>query len=590
MAIVYLDSAYAGSQGAVSGDLGHGAGHIWTRPDQYWASAVDGDNVYFRDDRVWVPNAGKFFTLSGIDNKRLIIGRYGNGSEIPFLDGSYYEDTVAGWAHIGGGVWQKTINTGGGWSAANSHTMWIGATRPTTAKSSWVRGTMYRKANGNYASGFVNGNNPLNGNGIWYTYNTGSDFIAQVWTGNSGAGGDPITTYGGLRFLDGNGSTGGAAFGLVFIGANSSGSEVHEVAAFGFRRTAMGSTEQGADGTVDGLLFDSVQMLGSKFCFLLQSDVADTFVKNIELSGDWLASDYIDAATSPSVGDVDEEEHNSWEIVSVDNRVQDVTISGGLIIQGGGHGAFNFAPTAGGADGAQTRPARITVDGSIVRCDRIARNARALAVQTTDDVRISRVKFTGQGTASKANGNRTVITQCEWSEAGAALANQGAGTALVQVTTEVGAGTINVTFSNNWLDGRGRVAYGATKAWGVFQLRATSTKPLAAGAVTADCNILIGDSGCAAVRAVTNGSATNNVNTNQTFRSNWWNTGVGAIECFNRAGGDAVGGVATTLPGYFTTGVTSGNTEKTLGQLASGGGGRPMTRQGVVHVDRLPFN
>ncbi len=591
MAVVYLDSAYAGSQGAVSGDLGHGNGHIWTRPDQYWASAANGDNVYFRDDRVWVPNGGKIFTLAGIDNKRLIIGRYGNGSEMPFIDGSYYEDTVSGWSHIGGGVWQKTVNTGDSWNAANSQTMWIGATRPGTSKSSWVRGTMYRKANGNYASGFVNGNNPLNGNGIWYSFNTGSNFIVQVWTGNSGAGGDPITVYGGLRFLDGNGATGCPELGLVFIGASASDSEVHEIAAFGFRKAAMGSCDQGSDGTVDGLLFDSVQMLGSKRGLFLQSSVSGTLIRNVELSGEWVCDDYIDTDTSPSVGNVDAEEHNNWESISIDNRAQDVIVSNGLIVQGAGHGALSIAPSSGGADGAQTRPARITVDGTRVRTNREARNARGMAVQTTDDVRISRVIFTGQSVATKALGNRTVVTQCEWSQCGAALANQNDGTSVVNVPANVGEGTLSVTFSNNWLDGRGRNDYGATQAFSVFQFKATNGNPMPAGSVVLDCNVLIGDSGCAAVRALSGptAGAGNEVSANQTLRSNWWNTGAAAIECYTRAGGEAVAGTATTIAARFNTGTVSGNSQKVLGLLSSGGN-RPMTRQGVVQVDKLPFN
>lgn len=590
MAVVYLDSAYAGSQGAVSGDLGHGAGHIWTRPDQYWASAANGDNVYFRDDRVWVPNAGKIFTLAGIDNKQLIIGRYGNGSEIPFIDGSYYEDTVSGWSHIGSGVWQKTVNTGGSWNGTNSITMWIGATRPTTAKSSWVRGTMYRKANGNAASGFVNGNNPLNGNGIWYSFSSGANFVVQVWTGNSGASGDPITVYGGLRFLDGNGSTGCPELGLVFIGSAASGSEVHEIAAFGFRKAAMGSCDQGSDGTVNGLLFDSVQMLGSKRGLFLQSSVSGTLVRNVELSGEWVCDDYVDTSTSPAVGDVDADDHNNWESVSIDNRSQDVTVSNGLVVQGAGHGAISIAPSSGGGDGSQNRPTRITVDGTRVRCNREARNARGLAVQTCDDVRISRVKFTGNSTASKALGNRTVITQSEWSECGANLANQNNGTSLVTMPANVGDGTINVTFANNWLDGRGRNDYGATQAYGVFQLKATNGNALPAGSVVLDCNVFIGDSGCAAIRVV-NGStsgAANEVNPNQTIRSNWWNTGAAAVACYERDGGEAVAGTAKTIAAYFTTGVTTGTVEKTLALLSSGGN-RPMTRQGVVQVDKLPF-
>ncbi|MBP7610884.1 MAG: hypothetical protein KA760_15415 [Steroidobacteraceae bacterium] len=590
MAVIYLDSAYAGSQGAASGDLGHGAGNIWTRPDQYWASAANGDNVYFRDDRVWVPNARKIFTLNGIDNKRLIIDRYGNGSAIPFIDGSHYEDTVSGWSHIGSGVWQKTINVGGGWSATNSQSMWTGAIRPGTAKSSWVRGTMHRRANGNYASGFVNGNNPLNGNGIWWTYASGSNYIAQVWTGNSGASGDPITVYGGLRFIDGNGTTGAAELGLVFIGAGANDSEVHEIACFGFRKAAMGSCDQGSDGTVNGLLFDSVHMLGTRRGLFTQSSVVDTLVRNVELSGQWVYDDYVDTSTAPTVLVTDTEDHNNWEAISIDNRSQDVIVSNGTIIVGGGHGALNIVPSNQSGDGGQTRPARITVDGTRVRINRAARNSRAFAIQTTDDVRLSRVKFTGGQVNSKALGNRTVITQCEFSAWGACLAAQDDGTNMVSMPAAIGMGTIHLTFANNLMDGRGRAAVGATMAYACFQLKSTANNALPANSLVLDNNVFIGDSGCAAVRVLNgpNPGVQHETNPNQTIRQNWWNTGASAVECYLRVGGEAVAGTATTIAAYFTTGTISDNTEKTLGEIASGGGARPMTPMNKVPVDRLP--
>ena len=590
MAIIYVDSAYVGSEGAASGDLGHGTGIIFSTLPLAYAAAASGDYIYCRDDRVFIPTAAKFFSSNGVNGKRLIFGRYGNGTEIPFLDGSFYEDTVSGWSHIGSGVWQKTVGTGGTWVTAD--TMWVGATRPGTSKSSWVRGTMMRLANGNAASGFVNGNNPLLGNGIWYGYISGGQFIVQVWTGLTGAGGDPISVYGGLRFLAGSGSAGGVTECLSFNGAGSSDSEVHELALFGARNAAGGSVILSVSGTVNNLLFDSVQFLASKRGLFLQSQVADTYITNVELSGDWLADDLIDPVTSPSYDETDGIDHNNWESLSFDDRCQDVTVSGGLILSAGGHGAVSVAPTHGGADGSQQRPQRIRVDGTRARCDIRARYCRGMSVQNCDDVRISRMKYTGYGVASKAVGNRSIFTQNEWSYCGTVPANPNSETSVVTVPVNLELGSVSITFSNNLIDGRGKTARGATQNYGLFQFKTTKGSAMAAGAVVAECNVLLGDTGCAAIRVVNGSSsgAANRINPNQTIRSNWWNTGAAAVACYERNGGENLPGTAMTIAAYFTTGVTTGTVQKTLAEIAQGGGARPMTPMDKVPIDRVPFN
>lgn len=587
MTIIYVDSAYAGSEGAASGDLGFGTGIIFSTIPLAYAASVTGDYLYLRDDRVFKPTSGKFCGAAGVTGKRLIFNRYGNGVDLPFIDGSFYEDSTSGWSHVGGGVWQKTIGTGGTWTQIE--TMWIGATRPGTDYSSWVPGTMYRMANGNYASGFVNGNDPLSGNGIWYGWVSGGDFIVQVWTGSASV--NPIVTYGGLRFLAGSGSAGGVAIGLAFSGSGASDSEVHDIAMFGFYNCAAGSVVSSGT-TPNNILYDSVQMLGSKRGMFLQSTVADQYVTNFELSGEWAYRDLIDPVTAPVYTDASASDHKNWEAVACDDRSQDVVVSNGTIEVACGHGVFSIVPSHGGADGTQQRPQRINIDGTIAKCDIRARYARSLAVVNTDDVRISRCKFTGFSVTAKILGNRSVFTQNEWSYAGASPVNRNNEVALVGLPMSQDDGTTLVKFSNNLLDARGRVARGCTRAWSTFQFECVDNDPMPAATVTADCNIMLADTGMAAVRILNGpgGGVNDSVNPNQTLRSNWWNTGAASIEAYTRNGSDSAAGTETTIAGYFTTGVTSGNTEKTLDSIATGGGARPMTPMNKVPIDRLPFN
>ena len=587
MTIIYVDSAYAGSEGAASGNLGFGSGIIFSAIPLAYAAAISDDLLYLCDDRVFKPTAGKFCSSTGVDDKRLVFNRYGNGTELPFLDGSFYEDTTSGWSHIGDGVWQKTVGTGGTW--ATNDTMWVGTPRPGTSKASWARGTMYRLANGNYASGFVNGNDPLSGNGIWYGWVSGGNFIVQVWTGSASL--NPVTVYGGLRFQAGSSSAGGAKYGITFSGSGASDSEVHDIAIFGLYACAAGS-EVTSGTTPNNLLYDSVQMLGSKRGLFLKSTVAGQYVSNVELSGEWVYHDMIDPVTSPVYGDAGASDHKNWEAVACDDRSQDVTISGGTVEVACGHGVFSIVPSNGGADGSQQRPQRINIDGAVVRCDIRNRYARSLAVVNTDDVRVSRCKFTGFSVMAKILGNRSIFTQNEWSYAGSSPVNRNNEVALVGLPMSQDSGTTQVTFSNNLLDARGRIARGCTRAWSTFQFECTNGDPMPANTVTMDCNVMLADSGMAAVRMLNGpgGGVDDSVNPNQTIRSNWWNTGAAAIEAYTRNGSDSAAGTATTIAGYFTTGTISGNTQKTLPQIASGGGARPMTPMNKVPIDRLPFN
>ncbi len=587
MTIIYVDSAYAGSEGAASGNLGFGAGIIFSTIPLAYAAAVSDDNLYLREDRVFIPTAGKFCSSSGVNGKRLVFNRYGDGTELPFLDASFYEDTASGWSHIGSGVWQKTVGTGGGWSQID--TMWIGTPRPGTSKSSWTPGTMYRMANGNAASGYVNGNDPLSGNGIWYGSISGGNFVAQVWTGSASV--NPIAAYGGLRFLAGSGSAGGAAQGLTFSGSGASDSEVHNIALFGFYNCATGSVV--SSGTApNNLLYDSVQILGSKRGMFLQSTVAGQYVTNVELSGAWSYADMIDPVTAPVASDSSGVDHKNWEVVACDDRSQDVVVSGGIVEVASGHGVLSIVPSNGGADGSQQRPQRIRADGVLARCDIRARYARALAVVNSDDVRISRNKFTGFCVVSKILGNRSVFTQNEWSYAGSSPVNRNNEVALVGFPMSQEDGSTSVTFSNNLLDARGRIARGCTRAWSALEFEAVNGDPMPAGTAVVDCNIMLADSGMAAVRMLNGpgGDPDDSINPDQTLRSNWWNTGAAAIEAFTRNGSESAAGTPTTIAAYFTTGVVSGNTQKTLNEIATGGGARPMTPMNKVPIDRLPFN
>lgn len=588
MAVVYLDSAYAGSQGAASGDLGFGPGNIWTRPDQYWPSAADGDLVYLRSDRVWVPNAGAFFSYLGIAGKRLIVRPYGGGAsaEMPLLDGSYYEDTVAGWAHIGGGVWQKTLVTGGSW--ARSDCLFIGATRPGTDIASWVPGTMMRKANGNYASGFVNGNNPLNGNGIWYDYLNGTNLVLQVWTGITGVGGDPVTVYGGLRGLWGKTNLGAANYALNVINTGANDTEIHEIAAFGCRNSVAGC--DGAASTTNNVLFDSIRMLCSPRLMNLNSSTADVLVSNIELSGRWVGDDMIDAVNAPAAVATDGEDFNSWEGLSFTNRCRDILVSGGTMYNGGGHGACNIKAVSAG-DGSQARGQRLTLDGTRFVGDIRARNSRSLAVGNWDDARITRAKFTGYSTRAQLAGTRTVINQCEWSALGGDMVTETDANPAVSIVSTIEDGTLSVSIFNSLIDNRGRVAQGATEANACVGMSSTDGLPILSGACNISNNTLIADSGAAAFW-ISNGAtagANNEVHANQTAMNNWWNTGAAAKECFTKNGtGRGISGTTTTTVDARLTGDTSGTVQKTLAQIRHGGN-RPMTPRGSVRVDRVPF-
>lgn len=585
MAVVYLDSAYAGSEGAASGDLGFGAGTIFSHPKAAWSSLSSGDSVYMRRARVWTPTTGGFFTNNGINGKQLIINPYGGSAsdELPMLDGSYYEDTVSGWSHTGSGVWQKTVNTGGSWPV--SPAMWIDTVRPTSDRATWVRGTMMRKAN---SLGAVNGNNPLSGNGIWWDAVSGSNYVVYVWTGQTGAGGDPVSVYGALRFITGGSTTGAAQYGFNVIGSGASDTEIHSVAAFGFWDVAGGCKGNGG-GTVNNVLFDSVHLMGAPKVFLLKSGTAGTLATNIELSGDWIADDMIDPDTAPAVLTGDAFDQNDWEIISLDARSQDITISGGLIRQAGGHGGFSIV-TAGG-DGSQVRGQRCTVDGTVLVCNPDARNARAFAIVGWDDVTFRRVKMSGASVASKVLGNRTVFSQVEMFDWSACLADQAAGTCLAHIPIANEPGTTLVTVANSIFNGIGREALGATQALAVFQFKASNNSAIPANSITFDNNILLGDDGCAALR-VQNGSnapgASHEVSATQKLRNNHWNTGATARECNIANGGDTTAGSYTTLAARFSAAATAGCDEVALADIFSGGG-RAATRRGSPRVEVAPF-
>ena len=588
MAVVYIDSAYAGSEGAVSGDLGFGTGTIYSHPSYAWPALVSGDDVYLRSDRLWTPISGAFFTATGINGKSLNISRYGGdtSAELPFLDGSYYVDTSSGWSYLGGGVWQKTIVTGGTWS--RSDCMFIDTVRPGTSYSSWVQGTMMRKANGNYASGYVNGNNPLNGNGIWWDFLSGTNLVLQVWTGSASL--NPIAAYGCLRGLWGKSGAGAAQYALNVCNAGADDTEIHEIAAFGCRNSAAGCAT--GTTTTNNILFDSIRMLCSPYLMNLNSSTSGAYVQNVELSGDWYADDMIDPVTAPCASLADGVDFNSWEGLSFNDRCRDILVSNGKMRNGGGHGAVSIK-AANAGDGSQARGQRCTVDGTWFAGDIRARNNRGMAIGNFDDTRITRAKFTGYTTRSQIAGTRTVINQTEWSALGGDLLQETDANPAVQILPSIDAGTVSVSIFNSYIDNTGRVARGATEANACVGMSASNGSPLTAGSCNISCNVLLADNGNAAFW-ISNGptaGANNEVNSNQTVMSNWWNSGAGAKECYikNGTGTGTAGTTVTTVAARLNTGNTTGTVQKTIPEIQSGGGGRPMTRVGSMSVDRVPF-
>ncbi len=585
MAKVYLDSAYAGSEGAASGDLGFGTGTIYSHPSLAWSSLASGDNVYLRSDRLWVPTSGAFFSATGIAGKRLIVNRYGGdaSSELPFLDGSYYEDTSAGWSHIGSGVWQKTLVTGGTWSLSDF--MFIDTMRPGTSFSTWVQGTMMRKANSNAASGFVNGNDPLLGNGIWWDFISATNLILQVWTGS--ATNDPIVTYGCLRGQWGKTGLGAAQYAFNVINSGADDTEIHEVAAFGCRNSNFGCDSPSS--TTSNVLFDSIKTLCSPRLVSLTSSTAGALVQGIELSGEWVGDDMIDAVNAPTAVATDGIDFNSWEGLSFTNRCRDIIVSNGTMYSGGGHGIINIKAASAG-DGSEARGDGITVDGTRCIGDILARNSRSMTVGNWDDARITRVKFTGFSTRAQLAGNRTVINQCEWSALGGDLVTETDANPAVSIVSTIESGTIAVSIFNSFVDNRGRVAQGATEANACIGMSSTNGLPIASGACNISCNYLLADTDAAAFW-ISNGAtagAANEVHANQTVMSNWWNSGVAAIECLTKNGtGRGISGSTATTVDARLTGNTSGTVQKTVAEIHSGGGGRPATRRGSAVVDKV---
>lgn len=218
MAIIYVSAS-----GSDSNDGSIGTPKLTPRAAQIAANS--NGKVLLKAGECFDPSSGGLFfyinVTSGIE-----IGTYGTASDKPILDALTYQNPgVAGWTYVNSGIWKKTFG------AFYIRRLWVGSTSLGNLVSQRVIGTAKRRATGTGMTG--TSANPsesiilaaLSPHDIWFGAGSTLSYALYVYTGSGTI--DPPTYYGGLAFIQSDGSTVGAVEGLMILGR--SGIYCHDV-------------------------------------------------------------------------------------------------------------------------------------------------------------------------------------------------------------------------------------------------------------------------------------------------------------------------------------------------------------------------
>jgi hypothetical protein len=207
-------------------------------------AASPGDQILLRTGYCYAPVNGAFMFFSNVSNVE--IGTYGSASDKPILDALTYENPgVSGWTYVNSGVWKKTFG------AYYVRRLWVGSTSLGNLISQRVVGTAKRRATHPSILGSATAANPpestiltmLNSTDIWFGGGSGTSYALYVYTGSASL--DPPTYYGGLAFIQSDGSTVGSVAGIHV--QNQTGIYAHDLHLRGNGTTGIRLMAQNSD-------------------------------------------------------------------------------------------------------------------------------------------------------------------------------------------------------------------------------------------------------------------------------------------------------------------------------------------------------
>lgn len=556
------------------------------------------------------PASGKWWGRDGRDgmDKRIVNQIVGGGTNpFVFLTALTYVSALTPATYVGSDIWRyDLIDNSAAIAISRMDDVFFGARYSASAAGielGWRQPPAFTLGDVGEAGLTEAGQNA--GKGVWFSQKTGTVVELYVWC-PGGSSARPEVQWGGIACevqVGGAGQpyTTPKQGPFVFM-RNASNDPSGSRVTGDFRMVGVGSasiigipTPDRASPTLvyGDIVYDGVRMYGGGRFDLAGSTAANGvgntgYVHDIILRGDWSLDDRIDPNVFQCTNTSDLPTHGNdgrFENITVESRIRNAVIEGGVVTVGLSHGVFSLVPTNAnslftGAGSEDARTSGVVVRNVAVR-GRLASGGvpvgiRPFSVRAMYDTVICGLDIAGAGTPSKINGKNTLIwgnTQRLSQRADEGSTSSPSEGAALFTVTAMGNGAedanLSVRLYANTFDRRGDTARGVNGPWAAVEIKAFGGDTIPADALDARGNTILADpaepASCG-IRIKLHGDGA--VNRNQTWAGNRTAVVAEAREAPEGTSTAGTGMTAAALLGAgYTAGKVYGNVNDTLAGL-----------------------